>query len=148
MIDSVAVQMVTTSVLGAPPPAGAPAGVPIQGAPNGGNGAAPQGNFNPMTFMLPILAIFLLMMVLSGGAAKKEKKKRAAMMGSLGKHDRVQTAGGVIGTIVEIKDDEVVLKVDDNTNTRIRFTKSSVTNVLRKGKGANESMLGEAVEAK
>lgn len=147
MTESIVVQLVMTGVLAAPPPAGSPASVPIQGAPNGGTGAAP-GGLGPMTLMLPILGLFLLMMILSGGAAKKEKKKRAEMMSSLGKHDRVQTVGGVIGTIVEIKDDEVVLSVDESTKTRIRFAKSSVTGVLRKGKGTSESMLGEAVEAK
>ncbi len=42
----------------------------------------------------------------------------------------MQTVGGVIGAIVEIKPDFVVLKVDESSNTRITFARSSVQQVL------------------
>jgi preprotein translocase subunit YajC len=147
MSESIYEWLMIPSVLGAPPvgaPAGAPAGGP--GAPVGGGGGGAPGGLDMTSIMLLMLGVFVVMMLLSGSAAKKEKKKRAAMMSALGKHDRVQTQGGVIGTIVEVKDDEVVLRVDETTNTRIRFAKSAVTGVLRKGKGA-ETVLEEPVEA-
>jgi preprotein translocase subunit YajC len=42
----------------------------------------------------------------------------------------VQTIGGVIGTIVEVKDAEVVVKIDETTNTKIRFARSAIQQVL------------------
>jgi preprotein translocase subunit YajC len=38
----------------------------------------------------------------------------------------------VLGTVVEVRDDEVVLRVDDATGTKIAFAKSAVQGVLRK----------------
>jgi len=66
-------------------------------------------------------------------AGRKQKKQRAQMLASLGKHDRVQTVGGIIGDIVEVRETEIVLRVDDAT--RIRFAKTAVQTVLRKAGG-------------
>ena len=55
--------------------------------------------------------------------------KRLRALGRLG-HDTVQTIGGVIGSIVEVKNDSVVLKVDESSNTRITFSRSAIQQVL------------------
>jgi len=73
--------------------------------------------------------------VMSG---RKEKKKKAAMMANLAKNAKVQTVGGIIGTVVELKNDEVVLKVDESGHTRIRFARSAVQQVLKQGKDDGE----------
>ena len=51
-------------------------------------------------------------------------------MASLAKGSKVQTIGGILGTVVEVRDDELIVKVDENSNTRLRFAKSAVTTVL------------------
>lgn len=78
---------------------------------------------NPIILML--LVIVVLWIFLMGGN-RKEKKRRQQMLASLGKGDRVQTVGGILGTIVEVRDDELVVKVDENTNSRLRFARSAV----------------------
>ena len=42
------------------------------------------------------------------------------------------SSGGILGTVVAVKDneDEVTLKTDDASNTRIRVLKSSVVRIL------------------
>ena len=45
------------------------------------------------------------------------------------KGDEVVTAGGVMGTIAGLKNDTVILKVDDNTKLKVQ--KSAVTGVLK-----------------
>ena len=45
-------------------------------------------------------------------------------MANLNKGDRVVTTGGICGTVVEIGDETVTLKVD--ANTRITFTKEAI----------------------
>jgi preprotein translocase subunit YajC len=52
------------------------------------------------------------------------------MLAALKKHDKVQTVGGVIGSIVELKPDYIVLKVDESANTRITFAKSAIQQVI------------------
>ncbi len=82
------------------------------------------------TGFMPMLMVLLVgMIVFSMLGGRKQKKKRAAMLDSLQKRDSVVTQGGVFGTIVEIKPDRVVLKVDESSNTRITVLRESITQV-------------------
>jgi preprotein translocase subunit YajC len=81
--------------------------------------------------------LFLIMLLVVGGmilfsilGQRRDRKKREAMISAIKKHDRVQTIGGVIGSVVEVKPDYVVLKVDESSNTRITFARSAVQQVL------------------
>ena len=91
-------------------------------------GAAPDplgGNF------IYILMIFVFgMIVFSAFGGRKQRKKRASMLDSLKKHDQVVTRGGVFGSIVEIKPDRVILKVDESSNTRITVVRDSIEQVM------------------
>jgi len=77
--------------------------------------------------MIGIVVLFFLVMVLP---QKREQKKRQQMLDAMKKNDRVLTIGGMIGTVANISSDgkEVTLKVDDNT--RIRFRRSSIAEIL------------------
>lgn len=97
-------------------------------------------------FMI-LIAVLGFMIVMSMMTGRRERKKREQMLSSIARHDRVQTVGGVIGTVVEVRDDEIVLKVDESTNTRIHFARSAVQNVLKKGRESRESKAEEPAEA-
>ena len=122
-----------------PPMAGAPTNGQTQGesAPAGNGGGTtnqPPPN-NLLIWMLPVFLILLWMMISSGRRAGKERKQREAMLSGLRRNDRVQTTGGMLGKIVEVKGDEVVLKVDESNNTRIKFSKSAIQQVIKQGSG-------------
>jgi preprotein translocase subunit YajC len=118
------------------------AGQPMS-APAPGTTAAPGtpvGQPAPATgmdssFLFMMVAFVAVLIGTQIWAARKEKKKRDSLFGSLKRHDRVQTAGGVIGSIIEVKPETVVLKVDENSNTRITFARSSIVAVLAAGEG-------------
>jgi preprotein translocase subunit YajC len=76
---------------------------------------------------LPIIVLFFLLIV---WPQRREQKKREQMLKALKKNDRVVTIGGIIGTVANISADgkEITLKVDDNT--RIKFLRSSISQVL------------------
>ncbi len=98
--------------------------------------AGPAGGLGGAWF-LPLIAImFVVMIFLSGRAQRAERKKKAALLAALKKHDRVQTIGGVLGTVTEIKGDEVVIRIDDANNTRMHFAKSAIQQVVRPGVGS------------
>ncbi len=99
-------------------------------------GAATQGapSFDIFWIFIPVLVVMILFSVFG---QRKERKKRAQLLASIEKHDRVQTAGGIIGHVVEIKPDTVTLKVDETSNLRITFAKSFVTEVLDKSTASN-----------
>ena len=88
--------------------------------------SAPGGGFI-WIFML-ILVVFWVF-IMSG--QRREKKKKAALLASIQKGDKVQTAGGIIGTVVEIRPSDVLLKVDENANTRIKFRRSAIQNIVQ-----------------
>ena len=74
--------------------------------------------------------LFVLgMIIFSAFGGRKQRKRRASMLDSLKKHDQVVTRGGVFGSIVEIKTDRVVLKVDESSNTRITVVRDSIEQV-------------------
>ncbi len=60
----------------------------------------------------------------------KEKKKRAQLLNALAKGDKVQTIGGIIGNVVEIRDNEIVVKIDENNNTKMKFARSAIQNKI------------------
>lgn len=74
--------------------------------------------------MLGLMLVVFYFLIFRG--PQKQKQKRKQLVQSLKKNDRVQTIGGIIGTIVDIKDDEITLKVDESNNTKIKFVSSAV----------------------
>lgn len=77
--------------------------------------------------MLAMVAFFLLT---SRSQRKREKQKRIDMYDRMGKNDRVVTIGGIYGTVITVKNDEVVLKVDESTNTKMTFLKSAIQRIV------------------
>ncbi|MBN2589617.1 MAG: preprotein translocase subunit YajC [Sedimentisphaerales bacterium] len=93
-----------------------------------GNGAPLQKEAtktpNMFTYLLPV--VMIVMVFLMFRAPQKQKKERKKLEQSLEKNDRILTIGGIYGTIVDIKDDEVTLKVDESNNTKIKVTRSAI----------------------
>jgi preprotein translocase subunit YajC len=49
----------------------------------------------------------------------KKQKEITAFRNSLAKGDKVVTTGGIYGKIIELKDNYVLLQVDDNVKIRV-----------------------------
>lgn len=109
--------------------------------PGSGEGAAaPAGQVRGGgmdILMFGLLIFFLFMIITTMMSGRKEKKRKAELLGSLSRHDRVQTLGGIVGTIVELTDTEVLLRTDEATNSRVRVTRSAVQTVLKKARGTS-----------
>ncbi len=111
------------------------------GDPAGGQPQQPApGGFLGGGFFFILIAMMILMIFLSGGAQRKEKKRKAALLASIKKHDRVQMIGGLIATISEVRDDEVVLIIDEQTKTKARYSKAAVQQVLREAPGSTDEI--------
>jgi len=80
-----------------------------------------------IVFMVLIMFLFLR-------GPRKQKQQQKKMLQSLQKNDRVRTIGGIIGTIVDIRDDEITLKVDESNNTKIKVAASAIGRNLSKDK--------------
>jgi preprotein translocase subunit YajC len=80
--------------------------------------------------MIPLILLGIIFYVFIFRAKKTQDKKRTELLAQLKIGERVQTIGGIIGTVVKVNDSEVTLKVDESSNTKIRFSRSAVHRVL------------------
>jgi preprotein translocase subunit YajC len=86
---------------------------------------------DPSQLLLPLLAVFFVFIMFSSSRTKKkEQKHRDDMLKNMKRGDRVMTAGGMIGSVVEVRETEVVLKVDETTNTKIKFSRDAIKRVI------------------
>ncbi len=98
---------------------------PIGTAANQTTGNQGMGSLFPILIFM--MAGLLIMTSLSG---RKERKKHANLIDNLAKKDKIRVAGGIIGTIIELKNDELLIETDRASNTRIRVARSSVQRVI------------------
>ncbi len=85
---------------------------------------------NPWMQMLPFILIFVVMYLFLFRGPKKKQAEHKKMLSSLQRNDRVRTIGGILGTVVDVKEDEITLKVDESNNTKIKVTAGSIGAVL------------------
>lgn len=85
--------------------------------------------FDPVSvvFLLLILGVFYVLMILP---MQRKQKQHEAMLKALKKGDKVITNGGIHGTITQIKDRVVHLKIADKTE--IIIDKSAIAGVIKK----------------
>ncbi len=98
-----------------------------EGAAGGTGATGGAGQWGILIVMPLIILVFYFLVMRPQNKKQKEAKK---MLEGLRKGDRVVTIGGLRGTVVTVKDDVVVLKVDDNT--KLEYSKNAVSTVLER----------------
>ncbi len=94
----------------------------------GAGGASTQGSM--ITSLVTFGLIIVIMYMLIIRPQKKRDKEAKDMVAAVAKGDKVVTIGGIHGTVVAVREQTIVLKVDDNA--RIEFTKSAISSVVSK----------------
>lgn len=84
---------------------------------------------SPIMGFLPIILIFVIFYFLLIRPQKKTQQEHEKMLTGLQKNDDVVTSGGIHGTIVNIQDDLVTLRVDENA--RIKIQKGSIARLKK-----------------
>lgn len=74
---------------------------------------------NPIMTFLPLILIIVVFYFFMIRPQMKKQKEVAAFRNSLAKGDKVVTTGGIYGKIIEIKENTVLLQVDDNVKLRV-----------------------------
>ena len=88
---------------------------------------------NPIVNLFPIIAIFVIFYFLLIRPQKSKEKEHNKMLSNLNKNDELVTSGGIHGTIVNIKDKTVILRIDDNV--KIEIEKNCVAYLKKKNLG-------------
>ena len=87
--------------------------------------AAGLGNLGSLA--LPIL-FFVVLYFLMIAPNQRKQKKWQEMLGQLKTGDRVTTNGGIRGTVLTVKDDLVILRVQPD-GVKLEFVKSAIAAV-------------------
>jgi len=85
-----------------------------------------QALMSQLVMMAMIFAIFYFLLI---RPQKQKEKDHQQMLGALAKNDEVVTASGIHGTVVNVKDKTVIVRVDDNV--KIEMEKSSIAFVKK-----------------
>ena len=102
-----------------------------------------EGSFLPMIMMIGML--FVVMYFFMIRPQNKKQRTLDAMRNELAKNDKVMTTGGLIGIVTKIKDNEVILKIDESNNTRVTVVKGAIVHVIDKTEEKEKE--AEAAEA-
>ena len=98
-------------------------------------GGTPQDRRPFGGFQLIFLGLmFVLMYIILFRGPRKKQQQHKQMVQTLSKNDKVRTIGGIIGTVVDIKDDEITLKIDESNNTKIKVLPSAIGRNVTKDK--------------
>jgi len=106
----------------------------LMAAPQSPDGAAGGSGSSLMTF-LPFIAIIAIFYFLIIRPQNKKQKETQKMLSALKKGDRVVTIGGIHGTIQSVKEQSVIVKVDENT--KIEFSRSAISGIEAAAKESN-----------
>jgi preprotein translocase subunit YajC len=91
----------------------------------GAAGAAP----NPIMSFLPIIAIFAVMYFLMIRPQQKKQKEHQAMLTSIQKGDKIQTSGGILGTITGVDGNDLTVEIAPQV--RVKIGRGFVARVIR-----------------
>jgi preprotein translocase subunit YajC len=78
------------------------------------------------------MGALLVFMLFMGRGKKKDALAHDQMLKALNRNDKIVTRGGIIGVITEARDDEIVVKIDENNNTKVRMKRWAVAGLVSK----------------
>lgn len=110
----------------------------LMGAPAAGGAQGQSGGGSMvMTFVTfgLVIVIFYFLII---RPQNKKKKDTENMLKSLQKNDRIVSVGGIRGIVYSVKDDTVIVKVDEST--KLEFSKSAIAQVLERRESRQESV--------
>jgi len=95
-----------------------------------------QGGGSPLQMFLPMIIIFGIFYFMMIRPQQRKEKERKAMIDAVKTGDRVLFAGGLLGTVTNVKDQILVVKVADGV--KLEIVRSSVSRVLEKDEKGGE----------
>jgi preprotein translocase subunit YajC len=80
----------------------------------------------------PLIVMGVLFYMLMIQPERKKRAETQKMLNNLQKNNRVVTIGGIHGTVINVQkdSDEVTIRVDETTNTKLRVSRSAIARVV------------------
>lgn len=83
-----------------------------------------------LSMLLPFILMFVVMYFLILRPQKRKEKERKALLSRVKKNDRVVTGGGIHGLVTSVRENEVILRVDDAKDVKLKVDRSAIVAVL------------------
>jgi preprotein translocase subunit YajC len=80
--------------------------------------------------LLPIALGIMVIMMFMGRGKRADEKARQEQLKQLKRGDRIQTIGGIQGTVVRVEEARIEIKVDESSNTKIWFVRNAIAKVV------------------
>jgi preprotein translocase subunit YajC len=84
--------------------------------------------------MFPLLLGIIVLYFFMYRSKRNQDRQLKEKLGQMKRGDEVMTAGGMYGKIVEVRDNKVLVKVDENSNTKIWFSREAIRTVFTEEK--------------
>ena len=97
---------------------------------------AAGGAGSAVASFLPLILIFGIMYMLLIRPQQKKMKDHKAMVEAVRRGDQVLTAGGIIGKVVKVGDDNV-LEIEIAEGVKVKVVKHTITQVMSKTEPAS-----------
>ncbi len=81
--------------------------------------AAPDSPLGGLLSLAPMLLILVAFYVIFMLPQNKERKKKEEMLKNIQRGDRVLTRGGLYATVADIKENVLVLKINENSKVEV-----------------------------
>lgn len=92
--------------------------------------AGPEtGSSNFLSLILPFGLMFAIMYVLIIRPQRKKEKERKAMLSRVRKNDRVITSGGIHGKVAIVRENELIITIDEAKDVKIKVDRNAVSSV-------------------
>lgn len=91
--------------------------------------AAPGSSAPSLLQFVPFILMFVVLYMIMIRPQSKKAKEHAAMLKTMKMGDKVVTSGGVVGTVVSVKDRTVSIRSAD---TKLEVLKSSVSEITER----------------
>lgn len=79
----------------------------------------PQSAASPLIQLFPLVLIFVIFYFLLIRPQKQKEKEHQKMLANVNKNDEIVTLGGIHGTVVNVKEKTLTLRIDDNVKMEI-----------------------------
>jgi preprotein translocase subunit YajC len=78
-----------------------------------------QSAASPLIQLFPLVLIFVIFYFLLIRPQKQKEKEHQKMIAGINKNDEIVTLGGIHGTVVNVKEKTLILRIDENVKMEI-----------------------------
>ncbi|QBG46271.1 preprotein translocase subunit YajC [Verrucomicrobia bacterium S94] len=93
--------------------------------------AAPAAAGSPLQFPIMMVILFAIMYFMMIRPQKRREKERKEMINSVKSGARVLLTSGIIGEVVNVKENTLIIKISDNT--KVECVRAAISQILEKG---------------